>query len=258
MSTNKTRGQHCLSTLARSCSWSATWYKACRQEPTLLPSLLQELEVRARVPVVPLLHEEPVTGTPEHGVDGLRCLSTVAHLEASVELAEGLLQQWHPDFLRIFAVCIEEVAIVIHRHEVVNDHVYPLSIYIETYPVHASVDIVSDEHPLDCLLFVARNRTQGTKKEASANIPLDDVSGLDATPEESWLLLLLGACREAPEERAQRRAGAAAGVLHDVRQALPPRGYPNSAVVARLFLVHIKHGVRCGLHIPIRVNKLCA
>mmetsp|Transcript_50294 Transcript_50294/g.155435 ORF Transcript_50294/g.155435 Transcript_50294/m.155435 type:complete len:214 (-) Transcript_50294:1425-2066(-) len=120
---NEACGKHRLATLTSSCGNGPSWNETRGQQPALGGCLLQDLEVRARVAPVLLLHDKPAPDAPEHGGDGLRRLPAVAHLEAGVELAEGLLQQRHPHFLCVFAMRKHEVAVVVHWHEVVYDHV---------------------------------------------------------------------------------------------------------------------------------------
>mmetsp|Transcript_107508 Transcript_107508/g.342770 ORF Transcript_107508/g.342770 Transcript_107508/m.342770 type:complete len:371 (+) Transcript_107508:965-2077(+) len=252
---------HRLAALAASGA-GARRREARGEEPALVAGVLQEGEVLRRLPLVHALHGEAAVAAAEKDVDCLGGLAAVAHLVAGVQLAKGLLQQRHPDFLRVLAARVEQFPVLVHREVVVDQHIGPLTVDVHTDAVDAHIDIVMDKKPPHGRPVMGSDGTHGPEQEAGTDLALHDVSSLDAALEEHRLLLrfllrLRTSTSEAAEERAHRRPlGGGGGAGDDLGEALEARWRGHRAVITWRLLVHVEHRAGILYHIPVWIRPL--
>mmetsp|Transcript_24955 Transcript_24955/g.70271 ORF Transcript_24955/g.70271 Transcript_24955/m.70271 type:complete len:529 (-) Transcript_24955:455-2041(-) len=230
---DEARREHGLAALPRALLGRFCHDEGRGQEPAVLASVLQGVEVVHRVLLVLRLDQELTAHAPEEAEDRLVRAAAVAHLVAVVELAVRLLEDRAPHLLGVVGPRVEEAAIRVHRHQVVHDDVGPLAVQAEPHAVHADLRVVLDEHPPDTVLLVAGDGAHGAQQEAGADLPLHNVAGVDPALEEHR-------------------------VLGELCHALECRRLGHGAIVPLCHLVDIEAQLRCFIQIPLGVGEFRA
>mmetsp|Transcript_66126 Transcript_66126/g.175221 ORF Transcript_66126/g.175221 Transcript_66126/m.175221 type:complete len:258 (-) Transcript_66126:878-1651(-) len=176
MPEDKTCIQYVLPTLATRLRIPTTLGEPRGHEPTSILGLLQHFEETRWILNVLVFDIELSVGTSEEGEDSLTRQATITHLVASVELAEGLLQDWHPRLLRVPPARIQDPAILVNGHPIVNNNVRPLTVQVEPHAIDPNRYIVLDNDFLEALWLAAGDRAHRAEEEARAKLTLDYVT----------------------------------------------------------------------------------
>mmetsp|Transcript_50045 Transcript_50045/g.119559 ORF Transcript_50045/g.119559 Transcript_50045/m.119559 type:complete len:292 (+) Transcript_50045:1158-2033(+) len=150
-----------------------------------------------------------------------------------MHLAECLLEQWNPHLIMIVGAGVQQTAVLIHRHPVVNNGVVPFTIQAEPDPVDSQLHVVGHEARPHVLGVFTHHCAQRAQEEAGANLALDNVRWPDTALEENRL-------------------------SNDLCDALVSRGLGYRAVITWANSIYIQHLLGRIQQIPVGICVLGA
>mmetsp|Transcript_33654 Transcript_33654/g.76273 ORF Transcript_33654/g.76273 Transcript_33654/m.76273 type:complete len:331 (-) Transcript_33654:943-1935(-) len=212
---------------------ASLWREMHRQEEPPALHVLESLKhhagvLFARSPFVRLDRARLATKEVE---DRLVREAAIAHLVASVKLAECLLDEGNPHLLGVLGMRKDNSVILVHWHVIVDEDVCPLAVHVEPDAEDARLDVVLQEGLPESVVAVAHDRPQGAEQEAGAYLALDDVAGADASLEDHC-------------------------VLDEFGVPLVCMRLGHGAVVPRLLFVHVEASLRILGQVEVGVGVL--